>query len=166
MKKLNIMGAVAAMVVFDYAAIGGPMRAFCAELTGRQWLRAHGFTGDTSIQVSEIVEWEISPTHRAADVLFRQGSVEAKFTDLIRRNLPVLTGGTAEAGDLMQFELDGISAFYDHSCSSWTGYGVTGSGSDGGNGFVLDPDFAQAWLERGKCRLRVHTLRLPQKSAA
>ncbi|WP_207461305.1 hypothetical protein [Azospirillum sp. SYSU D00513] len=165
MKKALIKDIAARMVTFDYQAIGGPMRAFCAEMTARDWLKAHGFWGGP-IEIHEIVEWERSPTDRAADVEFTLFGEKAKFRDLIQANLPVRTGGVAEAGDLMQFMLDGKWAFFDHSCSSWTGFGVTESACDGSRGFTLDPDFAKAWVSRGLARLRLHTQKRAVAAAA
>lgn len=166
MKRLTLKGIPASLVVFDYKAFGGPMRAYCAEMPARKWLEAHGFWAGHSVHIEEIVEWERSPTDRAADVSFRIGTHAAKFTDLIRTDLPVGTGGTAEAGDLMQLELDGAWAFFDHSCASWTGFSVTSSAMDGRRGFTLDPEFARVWLDRGRCRLRLHTQRLAATAAA
>lgn len=165
MKKLTLKGVPASLVMFDYQAIGGPMRAYCAELSARNWLQAHGFWAGHPVQIEEVVEWERSPTDRAADVLFRVGTLEAKFRDLIRTDLPVGTGGVAEAGDLMQLELDGHCASFDHSCSSWNGFSVTGAGMDGHRGFTLDLAFTRAWLDRGQCRLRLHTQRLAKAAA-
>ncbi len=166
MKKLMLRDVPARLVVFDYRAVGGTMRAYCAELSARDGLEAHGFGSPVPIQVDEAVEWERSPTDRAADVLFRQGHPAAKFRDLILTNLPVRSGGVAEAGDKMMIGLDGMWSPFDHSCSSWTGFSVTASDMEGRRGFTLDPEFARAWLGRGACRLRLHTQRLPATAAA
>lgn len=161
-RRLSVGGQPAALVLEDVddPVRGTRARLWCADMRASDWLLAHGFRTLDDLALSETVLWARSPNDRAADVLIRAAGRTAKLGDLVLLPLPLPSGGRAEGGDSLRLELDGRHAYLDHSCSSESGYRVTGPDSAGGNGFVLDAEFASAWLKRGRARLLLHLQRL------